>query len=240
MKAMVLAAGSGSRLRPLTDHCPKPMVPIGGQPLLVHVLRLLAKHGFSDLVINLHHLPEVIERHLGDGAAWGVRIRYSFEPQLLGTAGALRPVAGFFDEPFLVYYGDNLANFDLSALWSHHRAAAAPATLGLLPMDEPTTRGIVGLDDRGRVNRMIEKPRPEQVFADYLVNAGTYVLDPAVLRYIASSGTCDFASHVFPAMLAAAVPLAGHRLRGDLLSTDTHARYCQAEAAVASGAFALP
>ncbi|MFA6109966.1 MAG: nucleotidyltransferase family protein [Candidatus Latescibacterota bacterium] len=237
---MVLAAGKGSRLRPLTDTCPKPMIPIGGRPLLEHVVRLLARHGFDELVVNLHHLPQPIQDHLGDGSRWGVRIRYSLEPELLGTAGAVRRVAAFFDEPFLVYYGDNLANFDLTALWHTHRDSGAVATLGLLWMDEPTTRGIVGLDPHGRVDRLIEKPRPEEIFSDYLVNAGTYVLEPSVLDWIPASGACDFAREVFPRLLAAGMPLAGHRLQGELLSTDTLERYRQAEEAVANGAFALP
>ncbi|MEE3335516.1 MAG: nucleotidyltransferase family protein, partial [Candidatus Latescibacterota bacterium] len=107
---MILAAGRGERLRPLTDRVPKPMIPIAGRPLLEHVVQLLRTHGFDDLVINLHHLPEAIKDHFGDGDRFGVRLRYADEPRLAGTAGAVRDVArsGFFeDEDFLVYYGDN-------------------------------------------------------------------------------------------------------------------------------------
>ena len=100
---MILAAGRGARLRPLTDALPKPMIPIAGRPLLEHVIRLLSRHGFDQLVINLHHFPEIIRDHFGDGGDWDVRIHYSLEDELLGTAGAVRRMATFFDEPFLVY-----------------------------------------------------------------------------------------------------------------------------------------
>lgn len=241
MKAMVLAAGRGARLRPLTDTCPKPMIPIAGRPLLEHIVRLLANHGFDQLIVNLHHLPEQIRTHFGNGTAWQVRIDYSFEPHLLGTAGALRQTAAFFaDAPFLVYYGDNLTNFDLTGLWQAHQHRGAPASIGLLKMDQPTTRGIVGLDPHGRIDRLIEKPLAEQVFPDYLVNAGVYILDPALLDWIPPDIPCDFARDIFPRLLACGIPLYGHRMRGQLLSTDTPQRYEFARQCVASGAFTLP
>ena len=148
---MVLAAGRGSRLRPLTDHTPKPMIPFAGKPLLEYIIQLLAQHGFDQMVINLNHLPEVIQNHFGDGKDWGVSIEYSLEDELLGTAGAVRKVADFFDEPFLVYYGDNLTNFDLSEFWATHQQENEIASVGLLWMDDPTSRGIIGLDAQGNV-----------------------------------------------------------------------------------------
>lgn len=226
---------------PLTATCPKPMLPIGGRPLLEYTIRLLVEHGIDHLFINLHHLPEQIRGYFGDGARWGARIEYSYEPVLLGTAGAVLQLADRLgDAPFLVYYGDNLSNFDLSDLRCAHTRAGAAATLGLLWMDEPTTRGIVGLDPGGRVNRLIEKPQSGQVFPDYLVNAGTYILEPEVLGQIPRAGPSDFARDVFPAMLAGGVALHGYRLRGQLLSTDTPERYAHAQKRVQSGAFALP
>lgn len=239
MKAIVLAAGKGTRLRPLTDTCPKPMIPLGGKPLLEHIVRLLAGHGFDHLYINLHHLPEVIRGHFGDGQAWGIELTYAFEKELLGTAGAVRRMAAGFDAPFLVYYGDNLCNVDIGALWEQHLRTGALATVGLLWMDEPTTRGIVGLDATGRIRRMLEKPRPEEVFEDYLVNGGIYALSPAVLDHL-PPGASDFGQDIFPRLLAAGLPLYGHRLQGQLLSTDTPARYAHACRQIHSGAFALP
>ena len=236
---MVLAAGRGTRLRPLTDAIPKAMVPFAGKPLLEYVVRLLARHGFDDLVINLHHLPQVIADYFGDGRAWGVSIAYSLEDDLLGTAGAARQVADFFDGPFLLYYGDNLTNFDLGDLWQNHQREGEIASIGLVRLDDPTTRGIVGLDARGRIDRFVEKPRPDQVFDNYWVNAGIYALQPEILDRIPPDVPCDF-SAVFADLRAAGRSLLGHPLRGQLLSTDTPERYGRACQRVDSGAFALP
>lgn len=240
MKAMILAAGRGTRLRPLTDTVPKPMIPFAGTPLLEHIVNLLGQHGFNELYINLHHLPDAICDYFGDGSQWDVDITYSIERELLGTAGAVRALARHFDEPFLVYYGDNLTNFDLSELRQAHDREGELASIGLLWMDDPTTRGIIGLDAHGRIDRFVEKPSVEQVFDDYLVNAGTYMLDPAIIDYIPSGQPSDFSHDIFPALRRAGVPLYGHRMRGQLLSTDTSDRYQQACQSVASGAFSLP
>ncbi len=241
MKAVVLAAGRGERLRPLTDTCPKPLLPFAGRALLEHVIELLVRHGFGDIMINLHHLADRVRAALGDGSRWGIRIGYSHEQQLLGTAGAVRRVASWLGgEPFLVYYGDNLTNFDLSDLVRAHREGGAIATVGLLWMDEPTTRGIVHLDAAGRIDRWLEKPLPEAVFADYLVNSGTYMLEPEIVAHIPANGASDFARDVFPCLLARGIALRGHRMRGDLLSTDTPERYAHAIRQVETGAFRLP
>ena len=241
MKAMILAAGRGSRLQPLTDRLPKPMIPIADRPLLEHVIRLLRGHGFDDLVINLSHLPDVIRNHFGDGREFDVAIRYSFEPRMLGTAGALRPVADHFrGDDFLVYYADNLTNANLSVLWSDHRAADAMATVGLLWMPDPAGRGIVGLAGDGRIDRWLEKPAPEEIFDDYLINGGIYACRPEILDAIPTSGSPDFAHDVFPRMLADGHRVYGHHLQGQLLSTDTPERYAATLQMVASGSFSLP
>ena len=240
MKAMILAAGRGTRLRPLTDTCPKPMIPIAGRPLLEYIVRLLARHGFDELVVNLHHLPEAIQEHFGDGREWNVRLTYSYEPELLGTAGAVRQVADLFHERFLVYYGDNLTNVDLTDLWEAHCREGELVSVGLLWMDDPTSRGIVELDPRGRVRQFVEKPRPEQVFDDYLINGGIYVLEPRILERIPASTPSDFSRDIFPGLLADGYGIYGHRLRGQLLSTDTPERYQEAKQQVAERRFALP
>lgn len=237
---MILAAGRGTRLRPLTDDTPKPMIPFAGKPLLEYIVRLLAQHGFDEMVINLFHLPEVIQDYFGDGGDWGVSITYSLEKDLLGTAGAVRKVADFFDEPFLVYYGDNLTNFDLSELWQAHCREGEIASVGLLWMDDPTSRGIIGLDARSRIDRFVEKPKPDQVFDDYQINAGTYVVEPEILDRIPPDTLCDFSQDVFAGLLAEGRPLLGHRMRGQLLSTDTPERYQYACECVDSGSFTLP
>ncbi len=240
MKAMILAAGRGQRLCPLTDTCPKPMIPIAGKPLLEYVVRLLARHGFDQLAINLSHLPHIIRDHFGDGRAFGVKITYSFEEQLLGTAGAVRRLAAFFDEPFLVYYGDNLSNADLTDLWRAHHRRNALASMGLLWMDDPTNRGIVRVDTKGHIVGFIEKPQAHEVFDEYLVNGGTYVLDPAIIDHIPPRAPSDFSHDVFPALLAKGQTLYGHKLKGQLLSTDTPQRYADTQKQIAAGAFRLP
>ncbi len=239
MKAMVLAAGVGSRLRPLTDRVPKTMIPVGDRPLLEHVIRLLSLHGFDDIAINLHHHGAAIEKHFGDGSEWGVRIHYSIERELLGTAGAVRALADFFDEPFLVYYGDNLSNINLTDLRLAHEREGELASVGLLWMDEPESRGIVELGDNGRITRLIEKPKPEEVFDDYLVNGGLYILHNSIVQMI-PNGPVDFARDVFPLLLRRGVGIYGHALEGQLLSTDTPERYRRTREAVANGSFALP
>ncbi|MEE2657828.1 MAG: nucleotidyltransferase family protein [Candidatus Latescibacterota bacterium] len=241
MRALVLAAGQGTRLRPLTDRIPKVMVPIAGRPLLEHVVRLLALHGFDELVVNLHHCPEIIREHFGDGSRFGVRITYSYEELLRGTAGALAPVRDLFaGEDFLVYYGDNLTNTDLTDLWNTHHRRGGPVTMGLIWMPDSVGRGIVGLDEDHRINRFAEKPAPDEVFEDYLINGGIYALAPKILDRIPRSGACDFAQDIFPAMLADNEPLFGHHLGGELGSTDTLERYQDTCRRVERGEFLLP
>ena len=240
MKAMVLAAGRGTRLLPLTDTCPKPMVPIAGRPLLEHVLLLLRGHGFAEIAINLHHLPEAVRDHFGDGGRWDVELTYSMETSLLGTAGAVRRLDWYFDEPFLIYYGDHLSNVDLSSLWRSHVAGSALGTIGLIEKPEAAASGIVELDSAGRVRRFVEKPRPEQIFAGFLINAGIYVCEPGIMDWINPSQMLDFGHDIFPLLLARQQVLMGHRLRGQLLGTDTPERYQEALDQVESGEFVLP
>lgn len=240
MKAMILAAGRGTRLRPLTDTCPKPMLPLGGKPLLEHVILLLAKHGFDDLVVNLHYLPQLIRSYFGDGSRWRVHLTYSVETELLGTAGAVRRMAPFLDQPFLVYYGDNLTNMDLGEFWVAHRQQGEVASMGLHCDDDPCRSGIVRLDGNSRVVQFIEKPRLEQVFPGFKINCGIYALEPAILDWIPEQGPSDFGTEVFPRLLAAGQPIYGHPLRGQLLAGDTPERYASAQRRIASGLFALP
>jgi mannose-1-phosphate guanylyltransferase len=213
MKAMLLAAGRGSRLRPLTDRIPKCMIPIGGKPLLARTVEHLARFGITEIIVNVYHLPDAIMGYLGGGDAWGVHITFSVEREPLGTAGGVRNAAWFFDdgEPFLVWYGDNLSTCNVNQLYGQHRARGGLASMALHYREEVGQSGIIALDEESRIVRLIEKPRPEQVFSHW-VNAGIYVLDPIVLSYIPKTGAFDFARDIFPAMLAAGQPLYGYRL----------------------------
>ena len=211
---MVLAAGRGTRLRPLTDRLPKCMVPVGGKPLLEHTIEWLRGFGVTEVVISLSHLPDVVRGHFGDGERWGVRITYSLEREPLGTAGGLKKAAWFFDGPFFVWYGDNLSTCNLARLCETHRAKGGRATMALHWRDDPTQSGIVGLDKDERVVRFLEKPRPEEVFSHW-VSAGIFVLERDVFDFIPEESVSDFGRDVFPSMLAAGERLYGHRLSGD-------------------------
>ena len=158
MRALILAAGEGTRLRPLTLTCPKPMLPVGGRPVLEHLVRLLRRHGVTEIAINLHYRPEVIVRHFGDGARFGVSITYSPEERLLGSAGAAKRLEWFFGETFFVLYGDVLTDLDLGSLVDRHRARRAAATLALYEVEDPTRCGIVEVAADGRIVRFAEKP----------------------------------------------------------------------------------
>jgi mannose-1-phosphate guanylyltransferase len=209
MKAMILAAGEGTRLRPLTATCPKPMLPLGGRPVLEHTLAWLHAYGVREVAINLHHLPQVIRDHFGDGERFGVRITYSLEEELLGTAGAVRRLEDFFRETFLVVYGDVLTDLNLSALLRFHQSHGGMGTLALYRVRNPTECGLVQLDWDGRIRRFLEKPRPEEVFTD-LANAGVYILEPQVIAHIPPVGPSDFGRDVFPQLLERGLALYGY------------------------------
>jgi mannose-1-phosphate guanylyltransferase len=212
MKAFVLAAGAGTRLRPLTDDRPKPMIEVAGRPLLEHTIRRLARAGVDDVVVNLHYAGEVIERHLGDGRAWGMRIQYSYEPVLLGTAGALVPWrAHLSDGTFLVVYGDNLTTCRYEALLETHRRSEASVTLALFWRDDPTQSGIADVAADGRIVRFLEKPRPEDVFSHW-VNAGLLALEPETLAWLPDGGAADFGRELLPRWVAEGRRVVGYRM----------------------------
>ena len=214
MKAMILAAGKGTRLAPLTDTLPKSMIPIGGKPVLEHTIVWLRCSGVSEVIINLYHQPHVIPAYFGDGSKWGMRITYSQETELLGTAGGVRQAAWFFDAPFFVLYGDNLSTCDLSQMVRKHRERGAMATMALHWRADPSSSGIAELDADDRIVRFVEKPRPEEVFSNW-VNAGIYVLNLEILDQIPAGQPCDFGREVFPRMLADGRALCGYRMQGD-------------------------
>jgi NDP-sugar pyrophosphorylase family protein len=213
-KAMLLAAGRGTRLRPMTETVAKCMIEINGKPVLEHNIKRLREFGVTDIIINLHYLPKAVTDHFGDGRRFGVRIRYAYEPELLGTAGAVRNVAAFFDAPFFVWYGDNLSTCRLDRLREFHQTKDSLATIALHHRDDPTQSGIVGLDEQDRITRFLEKPRPEQVFSHW-VSAGILALDPRALDGIPRSGEPDFGRDVFPALLEQAAPVYGYRMAVD-------------------------
>jgi NDP-sugar pyrophosphorylase family protein len=202
MKAFILAAGLGTLLRSLGLDLPKVMVPVGGKPLLEHHLELLKRQGIRELIVNLHYLPEKITSHFGDGSRYGVRITYSREPELLGTAGAVKKMESeLLDGTFLVFYGDNLVRVEFAPLIEFHRAHKAEVTVALFASPEPWTGGAVETDSNGRVLRFVEKPDPKQVSTN-LISAGIFVVEPTVLKTIPAGQFYDFGKDVFPKLLA--------------------------------------
>jgi mannose-1-phosphate guanylyltransferase/phosphomannomutase len=213
MKAVVMAGGEGTRLRPLTSNQPKPMVPIVGKPCMEHILDLLRRHDMHEVVVTLAFMPQAIRAYFGDGESLGLDIDYSVEEQPLGTAGSVRLARERLDETFLVISGDALCDVDLTELVAAHRAKGAAVTIGLKSVDNPLEFGIVVIDDDGRVERFLEKPSWGQVFSD-TINTGIYVLEPEVLRHVPDDGPYDFSKELFPLLLEMGRPIYGHVLDG--------------------------
>lgn len=204
MKALILSAGLGTRLRPLTNTIPKVMVQIGGKPLLWYHIQLLKKHGVKDIWINLHEHPQVIKNYFGDGSRFGVKISYSYEKKLLGTAGALKnPASGIEKElrdgTFMVVYGDNLTDFAYTKLIKFHKENQALLSLGLYRCPDPWTMGVVEISEEGKILKFVEKPPKEEVATD-TVSAGILVCEPELLNSI-PEGASDFAFDIFPKLL---------------------------------------
>jgi mannose-1-phosphate guanylyltransferase len=214
VRAVVLAAGEGTRLRPLTLTRPKPMVPINGEPLLHYTLKWLRQHNVDEVAINLHHCPDVIVDYFGDGKRLGLDIVYSYENQIMGTAGAIRKLSAFADKhPLVVVYGDVLTNLDLTALIAaHNRFVAldpsAGVTMSLYHVNNPTEVGLVGTDSAGRITRFVEKPKREEVFTD-LASAGVLIIEPDVVNLIPPDTFYDFGHDLFPQLLEHGVSMYG-------------------------------
>jgi mannose-1-phosphate guanylyltransferase / phosphomannomutase len=213
MKAVVMAGGEGTRLRPLTSNQPKPMVPIVGKPCMEHILELLREHGLTDVIVTVAFLPQAIRSYFGEGDTLGLNIGYSVEESPLGTAGSVRLAARQLDETFLVISGDALCDVDLTKLIEFHKERGAAVTIGLKSVDNPLEFGIVVTDDEGRIERFLEKPSWGQVFSD-TINTGIYVLEPEVLRHIPTDRPYDFSKELFPYLLEMGRPLYGFVMDG--------------------------
>jgi NDP-sugar pyrophosphorylase family protein len=227
MKAMVLAAGLGTRLRPLTEDKPKCLVPLAGRPLIGWTLEWLRRAGVTECVINLHYLPEKVQQFVGDGSGYGLRVTYSYEPELLGTAGAVNKVASFFDTPFYVIYSDNFSQWDIRKLKFEYERSNSIGTVAVHWREDVTQSGMVEFDQNNRILRLVEKPKPEGVTSHY-VNAGFYYLNPRVLNYIPEGKPCDFAFHVFPEMLRAREEMHAVKMEEPIIGIDTIESYNRA------------
>jgi mannose-1-phosphate guanylyltransferase / phosphomannomutase len=213
VKAVVMAGGEGTRLRPLTSNQPKPMVPIVGKPCMEHILELVRSHGFEDVIVTVAFLPQAIRSYFSDGESLGLKIEYSVEESPLGTAGSVGLASDRLDETFLVISGDALCDIDLGKLVAFHKEKGAAVTIGLKSVDNPLEFGIVVTDEDGRVERFLEKPSWGQVFSD-TINTGIYVLEPEVMRHVPRDRPYDFSKELFPLLLEMGRPLYGYVCEG--------------------------
>jgi len=207
-----MAAGLGTRLRPLTYGLPKPMVPLANRPVMEHILRVLGSHGFDHAIANLHWFPELIRDRFEDGSELGIELTYSYEEELLGTAGGVRNVAEYFgSEPFLVMAADALTDIDLAALRAAHEANDGIATLAVKRVPNVSEFGVVIVDADGRIQGFQEKPDPAEALSD-LASCMIYMLSPEIFDYFPDRPAVDFALDVFPALLDNDVPFHVHEI----------------------------
>ncbi len=210
-KAMVLAAGLGTRLRPLTDLISKPMAPIVNKPVMEHIIELLKEHDFTEIVCNLHWYPEAIKDYFGDGSKWGVKITYSYESELLGTAGGVKKVEAFFDnKTFLILSGDALTDINLKELVSFHKEKGGICTLALTEVEDPSQYGVVILDNNNRIMGFQEKPLMGEEKSK-LANSGIYVFESDIFKYIPPGSFYDFGRDLYPRLLEKNIPYYGYK-----------------------------
>jgi mannose-1-phosphate guanylyltransferase/phosphomannomutase len=234
MKAVIMAGGEGTRLRPLTSNSPKPMMPLANKPMMEHIVNLLALHGFDDIVVTVAFLANQIRDYFGDGSDFGVTMRYATEDSPLGTAGSVRNAADELDDTFLVISGDVLTDIDLTTFVKAHRDAGAAASIALKHVENPLEFGIVITNPDGSIERFLEKPTWGEVFSD-TINTGIYVLEPEVFAYIEAGAVVDFSSDVFPSLLADGRGMHGHVADGYWEDVGTLEAYSRAHTDVLDG-----
>jgi mannose-1-phosphate guanylyltransferase/phosphomannomutase len=236
VKAVVMAGGEGSRLRPLTSSRPKPLAPVANKPVMHHIVDLLRRHGISDVIATLHYLADEIENYFGDGSDLGVTMSYVVEDTPLGTAGAVKlaqPLLG--GERFVIISGDALTDIDLTELLAYHQRRGAAATIALQRVPNPLEFGVVVTDEHGRITRFLEKPSWGEVFSD-TINTGIYVLEPEIFEYMEAGKNYDFSRDIFPFMLRDGKPLYGHVTDGYWSDIGNLQQYLQANYDALSGA----
>jgi mannose-1-phosphate guanylyltransferase/phosphomannomutase len=228
MKAVVMAGGEGSRLRPMTANLPKPLLPVANRPVMEHVLRLLRRHGVTDTVVTVQFLASLVRNYFGDGDELGMSLQYATEQRPLGTAGSVKNAeTELRDGTFMVLSGDALTDADLTGLLDFHKRHGALVTVGLKAVPDPLEYGIVICDADGRINRFLEKPTWGQVFSD-TVNTGIYVMEPEVLAEVPEDAEADWSGDIFPKLLARGAPLFGYRFDGYWEDVGTLESYRQA------------
>jgi mannose-1-phosphate guanylyltransferase/phosphomannomutase len=213
IKAVLMAGGFGTRIQPLTNSIPKPMLPIVNIPMMEHILTKLKRSGIDDIVILLYFKPEVIQEHFGDGHDWGVRITYVLPDDDYGTAGAVGQAREYLDTTFMIVSGDLVTDFDFEEIISFHEAKRSALTITLTPVEDPLQFGVVITDDEGKIKRFLEKPSWGEVFSD-TINTGIYLIEPEILEYIPSNTSYDFSKDLFPRLMEEGITLWGCSVEG--------------------------
>ncbi len=234
LKAVILAGGEGTRLRPITLSRPKPMAPIGNRPFLEHMLAHLRRHGVTDVILAMGYLPGPIQDYFGDGERLGLRLSYVVEDHPLGTAGAARNALGHLDGTCFVFNGDVFTTIDLGAVLAHHRNRGAGMTLTLTPVEDPSRFGVVVRDPDTRIRQFIEKPRREEAPTN-LINAGIYVLEPSILGQVPPDQFVMFETDVFPRLLQDGTVFLGVEAGGYWVDIGTPAKYLEVNRDYAAG-----
>jgi|LakMenEpi03Aug12_release.lakeMendotaPanAssembly.Ray.scaffolds.fasta_scaffold228166_2 mannose-1-phosphate guanylyltransferase len=214
MKAMVLAAGVGSRLEPLTTQVPKPIVPVANTPVMEHLLKLLAKHGFTEICANLHYMPEKLTEYFGDGSKFGVNLKFRVEEKLSGDAGGVRACREFLqDDTFIVIMGDLITDTDLSKIIAEHKSKKALASIAIKEMEDVTRFGVVVTDENDFITGFQEKPSNEEALSKF-ISTGIYVLEPEIFDHIPSTGEYGFGRQLFPTLVSKKLPVLGVKIEG--------------------------
>ena len=221
MKAVILAAGKGERLGAITQKTPKPMIKIAGKPVLEHNILMCKNSGVEEIFINLHHLPNVIERYFKNGESWGVKINYKYESKLLGTAGTVSSLKEFLDTPFFVIYGDNYfgSDFNLQEIKQFHEEKKSDFTMVLSHLDDVSQSGIIEITNNGSIKSFIEKPINE-VSNNSWINAGIYFMEPIIVDKI-KNGYTDFGKDVIPCLIESDYYVYGYKMKKNVIPIDT-------------------
>ena len=234
MKTVIMAGGKGTRLRPLTSNQPKPMIPIVNVPCMEHIVNLLKRQGFEDILVTLEYMPDAIRGYFGDGSEWDVKMEYSVEEEPLGTAGSVKFAEDSLTERFVIVSGDALTDVDLTKAIAFHEEREAEVTLVLKKVDDPSEFGIVVVEDDGSVTGFQEKPDEEEVFS-YTANTGIYVLEPEVLQDIPEGQEYDFSEELFPKLLDEGHPVYGYVMGGYWEDIGSIEQYMSAQRDVLDG-----
>ena len=231
MKAVVMAGGEGSRLRPLTIGRPKPMVPMVSKPVMAHILDHLKRQGITEVVVTLYFMPEVIQAYFGDGSSFGMKIHYAIEETPLGTAGSVKNAQEHLDEPFIIISGDAVTDINLREVVAFHEERGSEATLTLYRVPNPLEYGVIITDPDGKITQFLEKPSWGEVISD-TVNTGIYVIDPSVLDLIEEGVPTDWSKDVFPQLLSEGRPLYGYVAGGNWTDVGDIGEYMRASSDV--------